>query len=249
MLFSPLEQFQILRIFSLHLFNFDFSITNSILFLGFIFVFFFTLMSLYNLYFFFIPMSWQCLFEQFFFFIKEEVILANIGRQNFMYIYFFVYLFLFILFANLFGMVPYSFALTSHIVITFSLSLIFFIYINVLGIKKHGLEMFGLFLPSGTPFFISPLLVLIEFISYIARVFSLAIRLFANIMSGHTLLHILASFGWLLLIGGGIWSLIFIFPTLIVFLVTFLETAIGFLQAYVFTVLCCNYLKDALYLH
>lgn len=231
------------------IFNFDFSVSNATLFLFFVFFFLFSLYYMFSLFFFLIPASWQLFFEQFFFFLKEEIIFVNIGRKNLFAVYFYLYLFIFILIANLFGMVPYSFALTSHIFITFSLSLIFFVYINIIGIVKQGFEIFGLFLPQGTPFFIVPLLVLIEFISYFARVFSLAIRLFANIMSGHTLLHILAGFGWVLLLGGGIWTLLFVFPTFIVFLVTFLETAIGFLQAYVFTVLCCNYLNDVLVLH
>ena len=116
-----------------------------------------------------------------------------------------------------------------------------------MGFQRHGLSFFDLFLPNGAPFALAPFLVVVEIISFIARLFSLAIRLFANIMSGHTLLKILAGFGWILLIK--LASLLGFVPVIVVFVITGLEIVIAFLQAYVFTVLSAIYLNEALQLH
>jgi ATP synthase subunit 6 len=164
-------------------------------------------------------------------------------------LYFFPYvfsLFNILLLANLFGMVPYSFALTSHLVVTLFLSALTFVSSVILCIRLHGWHFFSLFLPAGSPFLLMPFLVILELISFSARLFSLAIRLFANIMSGHTLLKILASFVWLLLIKT---SLLFAIPFLVIFTVSFLEIGIAMLQAYVFAVLSCIYLNEAIILH
>lgn len=125
-------------------------------------------------------------------------ILGGCHLKHFAYIY---ALFLLISVANLLGMVPYTFTVTSHFVVTVVLSSISFIGLNILGVLIHGNNLLGLFLPSGTPLFIAPFVIGIEVISYLARMFSLAIRLFANLMSGHILLKILSNFVWLLLIG------------------------------------------------
>lgn len=146
-------------------------------------------------------------------------------------------------------MLPYLFTITSHLILTLSLSFAFFFGINIVGIRKFGFNFFGLFLPTGAPLIIAPFLIIIEIISYIARLFSLAIRLFANMMSGHTLLNILAGFGWVIISLGGLISLTFFIPTVIVFIVTGLELIISALQAYVFTVLVCIYLMDVLIMH
>jgi F0F1-type ATP synthase membrane subunit a len=116
-----------------------------------------------------------------------------------------------------------------------------------LGFQKHGVHFFSLFLPNGAPFLLAPFLIAVEIISYVARLFSLAIRLFANIMSGHTLLKILAGFGWVLIVYTT--SLLGIVPVLVVFVITGLEIVIAFLQAYVFTVLSSIYINEALQLH
>lgn len=157
--------------------------------------------------------------------------------------------FLVLLSYNLLGMLPYSFTITSHIIITFFLSLSAFIGINVIALLKHNIAIFNLFLPKGVPTFIIPFLVIIEFISYVARVFSLAIRLFANMMSGHTLMKILVGFSYSIWCGSSYLALFSILPTLIVIVVSFLEVAIAFLQAYVFVILLCIYVNDILHLH
>jgi F-type H+-transporting ATPase subunit a len=118
----------------------------------------------------------------------------NLGGKGQIFFPFIFSLHLFLLFSNLLGMIPYSFTVTSHIAFTFSLSLAIFIGINIIGLKTHGLNFFSLFLPRNVPLIIVPLLISIEFLSYLVKVFTLAIRLFANMTSGHTLLKIIAGF-------------------------------------------------------
>jgi ATP synthase subunit 6 len=170
----------------------------------------------------------------------------NFTRRGLFFFPYISALFTFLLLANLFGMVPYSFALTSHLILTLAVSFFTFFASVYLCFSIHGLNFFSLFLPAGAPFPLVPFLVVLELISYIARLFSLAIRLFANIMSGHTLLKILASFVWLLAINV---SGSFLAPFGIILAVSFLEIGIAMLQAYVFTVLSCIYLNEALVLH
>lgn len=146
-------------------------------------------------------------------------------------------------------MIPYCFTATSHLCITLGLAITAFLAINIIGIQKHGFHIFCLFLPSGAPLILAPLLVMIEFVSYCFRVISLALRLFANMMSGHCLLKILAGFAWTMLSAGKILFLLHILPLLVIFAIIGLELAIAFLQAYVFTVLFCIYLNDAINLH
>ena len=167
----------------------------------------------------------------------------NIKVQIFVPFLFFV--FLFILFSNLFGMIPYSFTLTSHLSVTFFLALSFFIGVNIFGILRNGIEFLNIFLPTSSPILISPLLIVVEFVSYFARVFSLSIRLFANMMAGHALMKILAGFCWnfivtLTITGWFAASIVFV----IIFCVIGLEFLIAFLQAYVFLMLMVVYLND-----
>jgi len=143
-------------------------------------------------------------------------------------------------------MVPWSFALTSQVAVTFMLSFVVFVTALALGLQQHGAVLFSLFLPTGVPFALIPFIVLVEIISYFARLFSLAIRLFANIMSGHTLMKILAAFCWLMALGMGGLTLL---PFLVILLVTGLELIIAFLQAYVFVTLAIIYWYEASILH
>jgi ATP synthase subunit 6 len=177
------------------------------------------------------------------------LIVENVGIKYVKYISLIFFLFLFLFLSNILGMIPYSFTVTSQFIFTFALALIFFFGATYIGLVKHRLRFFGLFLPDGAPLAIMPFIITIEIISYIARVFSLSIRLFANMMAGHTLLNILAWFCWSMFLALGIWLNIGIFPLIIIFLVTGLEMAIAFLQAYVFTVLVCIYLNDVIHLH
>lgn len=158
-------------------------------------------------------------------------------------------LFVFILINNLIGMVPYSFASTSHFVLTFSLSFTLVLGATFLGLNKHGLEFFSLFVPAGTPLALLPLLVIIEFISYLARNISLGLRLAANVLSGHLLLAILSGFTYNIMTSGFIFFLLGFFPLAFIIAFSGLELAIAFIQAQVFVILSCSYVKDALELH
>ncbi len=173
----------------------------------------------------------------------------NVGRSvGQRYYPWLLFTFLIVTTTNLVGMIPYSFTVTSHIVVTFSLAFILFIGINIEAVLSKQSNFFGLFLPSTAPTAISFFLVIIELISYVARVFSLAIRLFANMMAGHTLLKILIGFSFLIIfqLPTTIWPIWFLglIPFLLVYIITFLEVAIAILQGYVFTVLFGLYIKD-----
>lgn len=151
-------------------------------------------------------------------------------------------LFMFILFGNLLGMLPYSFTFTSHIIVTFALAALVFVGVTVLAVAKHGMHFFSFFVPPGAPIAMWPLLIPIEVISYLSRPISLSVRLFANMLAGHTLLKVIAGFIGLLGVFG-------ILPFALVVALTGLEILIAFLQAYVFAILTCLYINDALHLH
>jgi len=245
---SPLEQFEIVTILPLTFFDLNFSITNSSLFLllslGIIILL--TSLSFYkaNL----VPNFWQLIKESMYE-VTSNMIQDNLGKKGESYFPFIFTLHVLLLTCNLVGMVPYSFTVTSHIIFTFSLALSIFIGINVIGFQTHGIRFFALFLPRGVPLFIVPLLVTIEFISYIIKFFTLSIRLFANMTSGHTLLKIVASFAWMMLSAGGLLAVFHIIPLGLLLALIGLELGIAGLQAYVFTLLTCIYLNDVLDMH
>jgi F-type H+-transporting ATPase subunit a len=236
---SPLEQFEISKIY---FFNSSF-ITAFFVFL----IYWYTTNFLSTIYL-LVPSRWQRFFELPFLFIKN-IVLENISEKQAIYFPFILTYFILLLSYNLLGMVPYSFTVSSHLVVTLYLALTAFIGINIIALKKNNLAVFNLFLPKGVPLFIVPFLIIIELISYIARVFSLAIRLFANMMSGHTLLKILAGFSWSILNSGDFFLIFSLLPTVVIIAVSFLEVAIAFLQAYVFVILLCIYINDVLHLH
>lgn len=171
----------------------------------------------------------------------------SISKYSFVLLIYTIFLFIFI--SNVIGMFPYSITVTSHLILTLYFSLSFFIGNNIIGLCYHKQNFFVLFLPEGVPLFIIPFLILIEYVSYISRIFSLAIRLFANMMSGHILLKILIGFIWSILTSNLIHWFWIILPLLIVFMVIGLEIAIAFLQAYVFVVLISIYLNDVINTH
>jgi len=166
-------------------------------------------------------------------------------------IYFpFVYtLFIVILINNLIGMIPYSFASTSHFILTFALSFTVVLGATILGFQKHGFKFFSLLVPAGCPLGLLPLLVLIEFISYLARNVSLGLRLAANILSGHMLLNILAGFTYNIMTSGFIFFFLGLIPLAFIIAFSGLELGIAFIQAQVFVVLTSSYIKDGLDLH
>ena len=156
---------------------------------------------------------------------------------------------MFILSNNLIGMVPYSFTTTSHITLTFFLSFSIFVALNVIGFERHGMEYFSLFLPANTGFFLALVLVPIELISYIAKPISLGVRLFINLMAGHSLLKVIVGFSWNMLLVENLKAIAFIFPLLVLVILTGLELAVALIQAYVFITLTAIYLNDSEALH
>jgi F-type H+-transporting ATPase subunit a len=156
---------------------------------------------------------------------------------------------MFILVNNLIGMIPYSFAPTAHFILTFSISFTVVLGATILGFQKHGLRFFSLFVPSGCPLGLLPVLVLIEFISYLSRNISLGLRLAANILSGHMLLSILGGFTYNIMMSGFIYFILGLLPLAFIIAFSGLELAIAIIQAQVFVVLTCSYIKDGLDLH
>ena len=188
-----------------------------------------------------IPNRFQTMSELLYEFIAN-MINDNIGHKGKKFFPFIFTLFTFILFGNLLGMLPYSFTFTSHIIVTFALAMFIFLFITLIGIFMHGFKFFGLFVPKGAPMLMLPLMIPIEIISYLSRPISLSVRLFANMMAGHTMLKIFAGFIFSLGIFG-------IAPLIIDVALTALEVLIAILQAYVFTILTCIYLNEAINLH
>jgi ATP synthase subunit 6 len=195
-----------------------------------------------------IPNRWQSLKETLYE-LTSSMVQENLGTKGEYYFPFIFVLHLMLLTCNLIGMVPYTFTVTSHIAFTFGLALSIFIGINIIGIQTHGIKFFSLFLPRGVPLIIVPLLVTIEFISYTVKVFTLSIRLFANMTSGHTLLKIIAGFAWTMLSAGSVLAIFHLIPLTLLLALIGLELGIAGLQAYVFTLLTCIYLNDVLDTH
>jgi F-type H+-transporting ATPase subunit a len=240
---SPLEQFEIKSIFGggehgdVGLLTFTNSSLTMVVALGLISAFLILGMRRGAL----VPGRMQSLAEMSYEFIAG-LISDTVGAEGRRYFPIIFTLFMFILFGNLLGMLPYSFTFTSHIIVTFALALVVFIGVTVLAIAKHGIHFFSFFVPPGAPIAMWPLLIPIEVISYLSRPISLSVRLFANMLAGHTLLKVIAGFIGLLGVFG-------ILPFALVVALTGLEILIAFLQAYVFAILTCLYINDALHLH
>ena len=247
---SPLEQFKIHSLLSLHVGNFDFSITNSTVYMLASISLFLTLCAMVfhkggRL----IPSLWQCLLEMIYEFVYSLAV-EQIGPKGRFYFPLLFTVFTFLMICNCIGMIPYSFTVTSHFAVTFGLSVSLFIGVTLIGFQTHGLHFLSLLLPKGAPLALAPLLVVLELVSYCFRALSLGVRLFANMMAGHTLVKIIAGFGWKLLCSGSaIGVLVSGIPMVIVFALTGLEIGVALLQAYVFTILLCIYLNDAINLH
>jgi len=251
MLFSPLEQFQICILIPFHFGSIDLSITNAAFFMGFgIFTFFLLLNFLFSTknQFYFIPGKWQIFIETLYSTVSGMVS-DNVGIKGQNYFPLVLTIFLFVLISNLIGLVPYSFTFTSHLIVTFSLALLLFIGCNIICWREHGVAMFSLFLPSGTSLGLAFLLVPIEVVSYIFKPISLSVRLFANMMAGHTLLKVIAGFAWSMMTAGGFLFIAHFLPLAVLILLVGLEVGVAIIQAYVFTILTCIYLNDAINLH
>jgi len=240
---NPMHQFNVYRIGpEIKLGALDISFTNASLFMA--------LSSLTIIILFFlgikkktvVPNKIQLLTELSYTFVSK-MISDTAGSKAKPYFGLIFSLFMFVLFCNMLGMIPYSFTVTSHIIVTFVLAAFIFIGVTIIGFLKHGLGYLKLFVPSGVPALLLPLIIVIEVISYLSRPVSLSVRLFANMMAGHTMLKVFGGFVISLgLIGGWL-------PLSFSVALTGLEILVAFLQAYVFAILTCIYLNDALNLH
>ena len=247
--FSPLEQFEIIALIPMSIGHFYFSFTNSSLFMGMATGLFLMLCSLVTqhggrL----VPTPWQSLIEMLYEFVAS-IVSGQVGEKGKKYFPMMFTLFTFVLLSNLIGMVPYSFTTTSHFMVTFGLSVSVVIAVTIIGFQIHGMHFFSFLLPPGAPLQLAPLLVAIELVSYCFRAISLGVRLFANMMTGHTLVKILSGFGLKALALGGMLKMAVGVPFLVVFALMFLDVGVACLQAYVFTILTCIYLNDAIHLH
>ena len=240
---NPMSQFEVYSIGpKIQIGSFDLSFTNSSLFMvltvSVISLFFIAATQKKSL----VPNKMQLIAEMAFEFVSK-MISETAGKDARPYFPFILSLFLFVLVANLLGMLPYSFTVTSHIIVTFALAFFIFVGVTLVGFARHGISYLKLFVPSGVPIFLLPLIIVIEVISYLSRPVSLSVRLFANMMAGHTMLKVFGGFvvslgslgGWL--------------PLGFAVALTGLELLVAFIQAYVFAILTCIYLNDALNLH
>ena len=240
---NPMHQFEIKPLIKLpEVFGIDTSFTNSALFMviAVAAISAFLILSMRGRA--VVPGRMQSIAELSYEFVANMV-RDNVGTAGQRYFPFIFTLFMFVLFCNMLGMIPYTFTVTSHIIVTFALAAFIFIAVTVIGFVKHGAGYLKIFVPSGVPVIMLPLLVVIEVLSYLTRPISLSVRLFANMMAGHTMLKVFGSFVvGLGLIGG--WA-----PLAFMVAFTGLEILVAFLQAYVFAILSCIYLSDALHMH
>ena len=239
---SPLAQFEIKRLIDINLFGYDISLTNSACFM-------FVAATIILLYFSIalkpkslipsrLQMSAELVYN-----LVSDMLDQNVGPKGRKFVPVIFSLFLFILICNLLGMLPYSFTVTSHISVTFALAILVFFLVTIVGFIKHGFSFLSLFLPKGTPWWLAPLMIVIELFTYLARPVSLSLRLAANMVAGHVLLKVMAGFVVTLAIYLKILPI-----SLMVILIGF-EIFVAILQAYIFTILACVYLNDAVNLH
>ena len=245
---SPVAQFEIKPIFDLSIGGQDVSFTNASLFMLLAVVvssvFLVSAMRKREL----IPGRMQGLAEMMYEFVADMV-RSNVGNEGRPYFPFIFTLFVFLLFGNLLGLIPYSYTFTSQIVVTFVMAAFVFLALTVLALFKHGLHFFSFFVPAGAPKALIPFLIIIEVISYFVRPVSLSVRLFANMLAGHTMLKVFAGLAVMISGVGGAAMAGSVFPFVALIGLTGLEVLVAVLQAYVFTILTCMYLNDALHLH
>ncbi|WP_149536794.1 F0F1 ATP synthase subunit A [Siccirubricoccus phaeus] len=195
-----------------------------------------------------IPGRLQALAESAYEFV-HGLVTEQVGEEGRKFFPFVFSLFMFVLFGNLLGLLPYAFTFTSHIAVTFGLAFVVFVLITVVALAIHGTKFFGYFFPEGAPIWLAPIIVPVEIVSYLSRPISLSIRLFANMVAGHVMLKVFATF--ILLIGGlgVIGPFVAVLPLAINVALVGFELLVAFLQAYVFAILTCIYLHDAVHLH
>jgi len=238
---SPLEQFEVKPIIPIEVGGIDISFTNSSLFMVIAVALSAGFLVIAGGRGAMVPSRLQMVAELTYEFVGS-LIRETLGAEGRRYFPIIFTLFMFVLVGNMLGMVPYSFTFTSHIIVTFAMASVVFIGVTILAFVRHGMHFFTFFVPPGSPMWMWPLLIPIEVLSYLSRPVSLSVRLFANMLAGHTLLKVIAGFIVTLGLAG-------VIPLVVVVALTGLELLIAFLQAYVFTILTCLYIKDALELH
>jgi len=246
---NPLHQFEINTIVPIKIGGIDASLTNSSVFMivAVILVTGFFVLGVKSRA--LVPGRLQSVVELAYEFVAN-MLRTNVGSEGRAYFPFIFSLFFFILMGNMLGMVPYGFTYTSHLAVTLGMAVVIFIGTSVIAFAKHGIGFFGFFLPHGTPWYVAPLLVPIEILSYFFRPISLGLRLFANMTAGHTLLKVFAGFAAGFVASMGVLGVLpAIIPMAATVALTGLEFLIAFLQAYVYAVLACIYLNDALHMH
>ena len=238
---GPLEQFRVHELIPLHIGGLNASFTNAALFMviAVLSITLFLVMSTAGRA--LVPSRWQSLAEMSYGLVASAV-RDHVGMAGWQYFPFIFSIFMFVLFANFIGLIPYSFTVTSHIIVTFAFAGLIFVGVTVIALIRHGWHFFGFFAPPGVPVYLMPLLVPIEIIGYFTRPISLSVRLAANMLAGHTMLEVFAGF----VVALGIFGFA---PFLFVIAIYGLEVIVAFLQAYVFAVLTCLYLSDAIHLH
>lgn len=245
-LFSPLEQFEILPFLYFTNAEISWIFTFTMLSL----TCSFTLVNRTDSSLKIVPNHWQIILEDMIFstilFMTRENVGISKGNRFFPLIFIG---FLSVLLTNLIGLVPYSSTICSQLIVTTALSIFFFLGINIIGFNRHGLALFRLVVPAGLPAYLGFLLIPMEIISYLSKPISLSVRLFANIVGGHTLLKVIAGFAFIMMNFTGLFFIFHYFPLLVLVPLFFLELAVALIQAFVFSTLICIYIYDGLYLH
>lgn len=240
---SPLHQFVVTPYLQMNIGPVDVSFTNSSLWMvigAIVSIAFLTIAMRKPT---MVPGRTQVLAESMYAFIAN-MIRENTGTAGMQYFPLIFTVFMIVLMGNLLGLVPYSFTYTSQLIVTAGLALGVFALVIVLGIVRHGTHFFSLFLPPGVPMWLWPLVIPLEIVSFLIRPITLSVRLFANMMAGHLMLKVFAGFSVAMISGGGLWWLAAMFPMLFNMILTGFELMIALIHAYVFSVLCCLYLKD-----
>jgi F-type H+-transporting ATPase subunit a len=242
---NPLEQFEIVKLLPINVAGFDISFTNSalVMIIGSILtiIYILTATSKKELTPGYLQASIELVYSQI-----ESMVQGIAGNNHLGYTPFIFSIFIFVMMTNLVGMFPYSFCPTSHLTVTFSLAMIVFVIINIIGFYKNGLKYFSILIPSGVPLALAPLMLVVELCAYLARPISLSLRLAANMIAGHIMIEILSAF---VIMSGATSLFLGVAPFTLLTVIMGFEIFIALLQAYIFSILACVYLSDAINLH
>ena len=238
---GPLDQFEIDRLIEMKIGNIDVSLTNSSVWMLIVLVAVSVFMLAGMRHRALVPGRHQSMAELAYELVANMV-RDNVGSEGQRYFPLIFSLFMFILFANVLGLIPFTFTVTSHVIVTFAFAGLIFIGVTLLGFVRHGIKFFKFFMPPGVPIYLAPLLVPLELLSYLVRPVSLSVRLAANMFAGHTMIAVFGGF----VVAMGVFG---IGPLIFIVLIYGLEAIVAFLQAYVFAVLTCLYISDALHMH